>query len=349
MTAPTLAGPGVRFDLALSENPFAPLPSVLAALDGVMRQAHRYPEFLPDRLVGVIADHEGLDADQMVVGEGATGVALQIMRSVAGPGERIVFTAPTFDGYPILARIAALDAVPVPIRADGGQDLAAMAAAIDDRTRLVVVCRPHNPTGTVVGTAELADFLRRVPERVVVVLDEAYVEFVDHRLVLDAHRIVAEHPNVVFLRTFSKAYGLAGLRIGFGFANAALARRIRTLQLPFGMVSAAVPAVTASYAAEHELRTRVSAIVAEREELWRTLRAAGIPVPRSHANFLYVPGSGVGDALARAGIHARTYPNGDVRIAVGNPDAGRAVVAALRPTVLGSAAVPRATASSGRA
>lgn len=349
MTAPTLAGPGVRFDLALSENPFAPLPSVLDALDGATRQVHRYPEFLPDRLVGVVADHEGLDADQVVVGEGATGVALQIMRSVAGPGERIVFTTPTFDGYPILARIAALGAVPVPILADGGQDLVAMAAAIDDRTRLAVVCRPHNPTGTLVGAAELADFLRRVPERVVVVLDEAYVEFVDRRLVLDVHRILAEHPNVVFLRTFSKAYGLAGLRIGFGFANAALARRIRLLQLPFGMGGAAVPAVTASYAAEQELRTRVATIVAEREELWRTLSAAGIPVPRSHANFLYIPGAVVGDALARAGIHARTYPSGDARIAVGNPDAGRAVVAALRPTMRGSAAVLRATASSGRA
>ncbi|MEN0134138.1 MAG: aminotransferase class I/II-fold pyridoxal phosphate-dependent enzyme, partial [Rhodococcus sp. (in: high G+C Gram-positive bacteria)] len=313
MTAPTVAGPGVRFDLALSENPFAPLPSVLAALDGVMRQAHRYPEFLPDRLIEIIAKHEALERDQVVVGAGATGVALQIMRSVAVPGERIVYTAPTFDGYPIMAGIASLDAVPVPIRPDGGQDLAAMAAAIDGRTRLVVVCRPHNPTGTLADAAELADFLHRVPERVVVILDEAYVEFVDRALILDVHRVVAEHPNVVFLRTFSKAYGLAGLRIGFGFAAAALARRIRTLQLPFGMGSAAVPAVTASYAAEHELRTRVSAIVAEREKLWRTLRAAGMPVPRSHANFLYLPGAGVGDALARGGIHARTYPSGDVR------------------------------------
>jgi len=349
MTTQTIAGPGVRFDLALSENPFAPLPSVLAALDGVMRRAHRYPEFLPDRLIQVIADHEGLDADQVVVGAGATGVALQVMRSVAGPGERIVFTAPTFDGYPIMARIAALDAVPVPILPDGGQDLAAMAAAIDDRTRLVVVCRPHNPTGTLVDPAELADFLRHVPDRVVVVLDEAYVEFVDRRQVLDVHRIIAEHPNVVFLRTFSKAYGLAGLRIGFGFADAALARTIRTLQLPFGMGSAAVPAVTASYAAEHELRSRVAAIVAEREELWRTVRAAGIPVPRSHANFLYLPGGDVGDALARAGIHARTYPNGDARIAVGNPDAGRAVIDALRPTAPGTAAAPCGSASTGRA
>ncbi|KXF49725.1 aminotransferase [Rhodococcus sp. SC4] len=349
MTTPTIAGPGVRFDLALSENPFAPLPSVLDALDGVMRRAHRYPEFLPERLIEVIADHEGLDADQVVVGAGATGVALQIMRSVAGPGERIVFTAPTFDGYPIMARIAALDAVPVPILPDGGQDLAAMAAAIDDRTRLVVVCRPHNPTGTLVDTAELAEFLRRVPDRVIVVLDEAYVEFVDRRLVLDVHRIIAEHQNVVFLRTFSKAYGLAGLRIGFGFANAALARTIRTLQLPFGMGSAAVPAVTASYAAEHELRTRVAAIVAEREELWRTVRAMGIPVPRSQANFLYIPGEEVGDTLARAGIHARTYPNGDARIAVGSRDAGRAVIDALRPTVPGTAAAPCVSVSTGRA
>ncbi|MBC2638705.1 MULTISPECIES: aminotransferase class I/II-fold pyridoxal phosphate-dependent enzyme [unclassified Rhodococcus (in: high G+C Gram-positive bacteria)] len=348
MTAPTLAGPGVRFDLALSENPFAPLPSVLAALDDVMRRAHRYPEFLPDRLVEIIANHEALEQDQVMVGAGATGVALQIMHSVAEPGERIVYTAPTFDGYPIMADIASLDAVPVPILPDGGQDLAAMAAAIDDRTRLVVVCRPHNPTGTLVDAAELRAFLRCVPERVIVILDEAYVEFVDRGLILDVHRIIAEHPNVVFLRTFSKAYGLAGLRIGFGFANAALAQTIRQRQLPFGMGSAAVPAVAASYAAEDELRARVSAIVVEREELWRIVRAAGVPAPRSHANFLYLPGSGVGDALARAGIHARTYPHGDARIAVGDPDAGRAVADALRPTVRGPAATPPGCASTGR-
>ncbi|TQC47139.1 aminotransferase class I/II-fold pyridoxal phosphate-dependent enzyme [Rhodococcus sp. WS4] len=349
MTAPTIAGPAVRFDLALSENPFAPLPSVLSALDDVMRQAHRYPEFLPDRLIEIIANHEALEQDQVVVGAGATGVALQIMHSVAGPGERIVYTAPTFDGYPIMAGIASLDAVPVPILPDGEQDLAAMAAAIDGRTRLVVVCRPHNPTGTLVEAAALQAFLRRIPERVIVILDEAYVEFVDRGLVLDAHRIIAEHPNVVFLRTFSKAYGLAGLRIGFGFASARLAHRIRRLQLPFGMGSAAVAAVAASYAAEHELRTRVAAIVSEREELWRTVRAAGIPAPRSHANFLYLPGAGLGDALARAGIHARTYPSGDARIAVGNPDAGRAVVDALRRTARGAGAARPGCGSTGRA
>ncbi|WP_072688369.1 aminotransferase class I/II-fold pyridoxal phosphate-dependent enzyme [Rhodococcus marinonascens] len=349
MASPTIVQPSAGFDLALSENPFAPLPSVASALVDVMHQVQRYPEFLPHRLIDVIANHEGLESDQVVVGAGATGVAMQIMQSVARPGERIVYTAPTFDGYPILAEMASLGAVPVPILQDGGQDLIAMANAIDDRTRLVVVCRPHNPTGTLVDAGELKTFLRRVPKRVVVVLDEAYLEFVDRGLVLDAHRIIAEHPNVVFLRTFSKAYGLAGLRIGFGFASAVLARKIRTLQIPFGMGSAAVAAVTASYAAEGELLDRVSAIVSERDALRRALRGWGVPVVRSHANFLYIPGESVGDALARAGIRARTYPGGAARIAVGDPAAGRAVLSALRPTVRGIPEEVQVFASSGRA
>ncbi len=205
------------------------------------------------------------------------------------------------------------------------------------------------PTGTLVDTAELAEFLRRVPDRVIVVLDEAYVEFVDSRLVLDVHRIIAEHQNVVFLRTFSKAYGLAGLRIGFGFANAALARTIRTLQLPFGMGSAAVPAVTASYAAEHELRARVAAIVAEREELWRTVRAMGIPVPRSRANFLYIPPERKSVTLSP--VPASTRAPTQWRRADSGREPGRRACGDRRAQAdsAGTAAAPCVSASTGRA
>ena len=318
-----------RFELGLSENPFPPLPSVLDELYHAMTQANRYPEFLPGRLPRVIADRIGVVPEQVVVGAGATGVAMQIMQALVGPGEEMVFATPTFDGYPIMARMAGVRTSTVPLDGHGRQDLWGIVRAIGPRTRVVVVCRPHNPTGTLISAAELHAFLAAVPRRVVVVLDEAYVEFLHPADQIDAVGLVRRNANVVVLRTFSKAFGLAGLRIGYAFAGLALSSSIRRWQLPFGMNSAAVAAVTASYAAEDELRERVRRITTERERLAGQLRRLGVTVHDSHANFLYLDGAHIAPALRRAGIVAKSYPNGSARIAVGDPAAGRAVVTAL--------------------
>ncbi|MEU7767009.1 aminotransferase class I/II-fold pyridoxal phosphate-dependent enzyme [Nocardia sp. NPDC049190] len=330
-----LPGTRQRFDLSLSENPFPPLPSVLLAMNAALAQVNRYPEFRPRELPTVIAQHIGVRADQVVVGAGATGVALQILQTLAGPGSDIVYGAPTFDGYPILAEMTGVQAVPVPLDATGNQDLSAMQRAIDQRTALVVVCRPHNPTGTVVPASELKTFLSRVPGRVPVILDEAYVEFVGAAEYLDPLALIDKHPNLVVLRTFSKAYGLAGLRIGYAFGSSELIARVRRLQLPFGVSSAAVAAVCASYAAEPELAARTMRITAERDSLREALLHRGIAVPPSHANFLYLPGPGVATALRRAGIAAKCYPDGSARIAVGDPKADHAVLQAFEAHPLG--------------
>jgi histidinol-phosphate aminotransferase len=248
------------FDLSLSENPFPPLPSVRAALAEVAEHANRYPEFLPLRLCELIAERVGVSPEQVVVGAGATGVALQVMQAVLRPGHRMVFATPTFDGYPILARIAGVAPVGVPLDESGRQVLPALAQAVDGRTDLVVLCRPHNPTGTLVDGDELDEFLRAVPDRVTVLLDEAYVEFLDEDDALNTLRLIATYPNVLVLRTFSKAFGLAGLRIGYAFGARARIERVRCRQLPFAMNVAAVPAVAASYAAERELCERVTRI-----------------------------------------------------------------------------------------
>ncbi|MGY2060498.1 aminotransferase class I/II-fold pyridoxal phosphate-dependent enzyme, partial [Nocardia gipuzkoensis] len=211
----------------------------------------------------------------------------------------------------------------------GRQDLWAMARAVDERTGLVAVCRPHNPTGTVVAASELKAFLFGIPRQVPVILDEAYVEFLGATDALDQLEFIERYPNLLVLRTFSKAYGLAGLRIGYAFATAALASRVRGLQLPFGMPEASVAAVAASYTAGAELAERVLRITTEREVLRTELRRNGIRVPRSRANFLYLPGPGIVDALTRAGIVAKAYPDGSARIAVGDPAADAAVRAAL--------------------
>ncbi|MET7771311.1 aminotransferase class I/II-fold pyridoxal phosphate-dependent enzyme [Nocardia sp. NPDC005366] len=318
-----------EFDLSLSENPFPPLPSVLRAVTAVLAQSNRYPEFYPQRLPALIARHVGVEPDQVVVGCGATGVAMQIIQSLTTPGSELIVSSPTFDGYPIMADMAGLNLVPVPLDRAGEQDLRAMRRAVEKRTSLIVVCRPHNPTGTVIPAGELKTFLASVPSRVPVVLDEAYVEFLADADRLDTAGLLRKHPNLLILRTFSKAYGLAGLRIGYVYGGRELIGRVRRLQLPFGMSTAAVAAVAASYAATPELRLRIHRITTARENLRNSLRSCGIAAPRSHANFLYLPGPGVATALRRAGITAKCYPDGSARIAVGDPTADLAVLAAL--------------------
>ncbi len=321
-----------RFDLSLSENPFPPLPSVLQAVHMTLAQANRYPEFLPRRLPMLIAQHVGVRADQVVVGSGATGVAMQIMQSLITPGADMVYGAPTFDGYPIMCEMTGVAGVPVPLGKAGDQDLRAMLRAIGKRTALVVVCRPHNPTGTVIPADELKAFLSDVPTRIPVLLDEAYVEFLGAAEFADPLALIKRHPNVLVLRTFSKAYGLAGLRIGYAFGRTELIARVSKLQLPFGVGAAAVAAVAASYAAEPELTARTLRITEARDALRAALLARGIAVPESHANFLYLPGPGIGTALRRAGIAAKCYTDGSARIAVGDPAADHAVLRALTPT-----------------
>ncbi len=315
------------FDLSLSENPFPPLPSVLEAVNTALTQGNRYPEFLPDELPRIIADHLGVSPDDVVVGAGATGVAMQVTRALGG-GELLTST-PTFDGYPIMAEMAGMTLVPVPLDTGGNQDLAALRRSMNRRTALVVLCRPHNPTGTVIDAATVRAFLAAVPNRVPVLLDEAYVEFLAPADRLDIHTLLHRHPNLLILRTFSKAYGLAGLRIGYCVGRGRLIERIRHQQLPFGIPTTSVAAVRAAYAAHTELHDRIAHINRERELLRISLRTCGIDIPNSCANFLYLPGPGVATALRRAGIKAKAYPDGSARIAVGDPAAGQAVHAAL--------------------
>lgn len=319
-----------RYELSLSENPFPPLPSVLRAIDEVMEHANLYPEFLPRRLPQLIADRVGVGVDRVAVGSGATGVAMQVIQAVLTPGDEMVFCSPNFDGYPMMADIVGVRSVPVPLDSEGRQDLSMLAEAVTERTGLVVVCRPHNPTGTLVGADELERFIAGLPERVVVIIDEAYAEFlIDARDMIDPVRLVANHPNALVLHTFSKAYGLAGLRIGYALGSPQLTERVRRRQLPFGMHAGSIAAVRASYAAESELRSRVDQITAERAFLREALLRNGITVPVSYANFLYLSGSGIAGALQDAGIVAKAFPDGSARIAVGDPAAGRAVLTAL--------------------
>lgn len=320
------------FALSLNENPFPPLPAVRSALVKAVEAANRYPEFLPYRLRELIAARMGLSDDQVVPGAGATGVVLQVLHAVTRPGDRIVLTAPTFDGYPVFAHMARLVPVSVPLDEHGHHDLDALADAAGD-ARIVVLCRPHNPTGTLESQAEVERFLCRVPSDTVVLLDEAYVEFVGPSDRLDTAALVRRHPNVVVLRTFSKAYGLAALRIGYGFGAPELVRQLWTMQLPFGISSTSAVAVAASYEAESQLQQRIRYIAGERRYLQRRLRSLGVYSTDAHANFVYLPAAGRSwrEVFDAAGVRARHYADGGVRVTVGGRASTRAVLAALAP------------------
>ena len=316
--------------LSLNESPFPPLPAVRSALIRCLDTANRYPEFLPEQLRRLVADHVGVAEEQVVLGTGASGVAMQVLHAITRPGDRIVFSTPTFDGYPIFAQMARLTPVTVSLDRYGYQDLGAMAEAAADAT-VVVLCRPHNPTGTLETLRSVEWFLEQIPSDVVVLLDEAYIEFVASRYRIVGPELVRRFPNVVVLRTFSKAYGLAGLRIGYGFAAAELAQRLWTMQLPFGMSTLGATAVAASYDAETQLAHRIRRVATERNHLRLRLMAMGIYSTDSHANFVYLPTSRRpwSEVFALAGVRVRCYPDGGARITVGDQSSTLAVLSAV--------------------
>ncbi|HUW16021.1 MAG TPA: histidinol-phosphate transaminase [Actinomycetes bacterium] len=311
--------------LSSNENPFPPLPSVLAALHEAAAVVNRYPDPTNARLVNALAERHGVSTAQVVLGTGSVAVADQLVRATADAGDEVVFAWRSFEAYPILTRSAGAVPVTVPLLADARHDLPAMAAAVTDRTRLVLVCTPNNPTGTAVRRSELERFLDAVPASVVVAVDEAYREYVRDEDVPDALTVAVGRPNVVVLRTFSKAFGLAGLRVGYAVAPEPIAVALRQVQLPFGVSTMAEVAAVASLAAESELTVRVDEVVAERGRLTRALRATGFDVADSHANFVWLRTGGqtasFAQACADAGVMVRPFPGEGVRVTVAEREA----------------------------
>ena len=317
--------PEGAFKISSNENPYPPLPSVLAAIEQAAGQVNRYPDFASSALVEALAGRFGVPAGHLAVGTGSVAVAQQVLMATAGEGDEVVFPWRSFEAYPILVQLSGATSVRVPLTADGGHDLAAMAAAVTDRTRVVFVCNPNNPTGPPVRRAALERFLDAVPGDVLVVLDEAYREFVRDPDVPDGIELYRDRPNVAVLRTFSKAYGLAGLRVGFAVAHEPVAAALRKTAVPFGVSDLAQAAAVASLDAEPELLERVDALVAERERVLAALRRLGIAVPESQANFVWL---GLGErteafaaACERAGVVVRAFPGEGVRVTVAEPEA----------------------------
>ena len=322
--------------LASNESHFPPLPSVLETVHHAAGSINRYPDNGATLLRERLAERFGVTVDEIAVGPGSTGVLQQIMTSLCDPGDEVVFAWRSFEAYPILARLAGAVPVGVPLAADEGHDLEAMLAAVTDRTRVVLLCTPNNPTGVGIGAAALEDFLARIPSSVLVVLDEAYLEYATAADTVDAVAVYRRHSNVCVLRTFSKAYGLAGLRVGYAVAPALVAEGLRRSGMPFAVSTLAQRAAVASLEpeADAEVSARVRAVTAERARLIRTIREAGWVTTDSQANFIWLrmPDASrerVIDLLASNDILVRGYLGDGVRISLADAASNDRVLGVL--------------------
>ena len=324
---------GRTHKLSSNESPFAPLPSVVDVIAEAARSVNRYPDNGAQRLIQAIADRFGVPPRHVAVGCGSVDVAQQLLEAVGEPGAEVIYAWRSFEAYPTLADLAATESVRVPLR-DETHDLVAMADAITPRTRLIFVCNPNNPTGTVVHATELGEFLDRVPLDCLVVLDEAYHEYIRDEAVPDGMQLYRDRPNVAVLRTFSKAYGLAGLRVGFLVAHEPVAAAVRMTMLPFSVNSIAQAAAVASLAAEDELLERVELTVKERTRVREALVADGWTVPPTEANFVWLRLGEHTQAFAAAceaaGIAVRPFAAEGARISIGAPEANDALLDAAR-------------------
>ncbi|QKW07854.1 histidinol-phosphate transaminase [Streptomyces sp. NA04227] len=322
---PAATGGAKAYKLSSNENPYPPLPGVLESAIAAAGAFNRYPDMACTGLMNEIASRFGVPVTHVATGTGSVGVAQQLIQSTAGPGDEVIYAWRSFEAYPIVTQISGATSVKVPLNDAEVHDLDAMAAAITERTRLIFVCNPNNPTGTVVRRAELERFLDRVPENVLVVLDEAYREFIRDAEVPDGVEIYRDRPNVCVLRTFSKAYGLAGLRVGFAIAHEPVAAALRKTAVPFGVSQLAQDAAVASLRAEDELLGRVGTLVCERARVVETLTAQGWTVPETQANFVWLRlGERTLDfaaACEAAGVVVRPFPGEGMRATIGEPEA----------------------------
>lgn len=309
--------------LASNETPYGPLPSVARAISEAATEVNRYPDMVSAALTDRLARRLDVPTERITVGCGSVALCQQLVQAMCAPGDEVVYAWRSFEAYPIATQIANAVSAAVPLDSTHTHDLDAMFSAITPATRLVFVCNPNNPTGTAVRRDALTRFLDAVPSNVLVVLDEAYREFVTDEEVPDGVELARRYPNVLVLRTFSKAYGLAGLRVGYGVGPAEVITALRKVYVPFSTNALAQRAAIASLEAADELLARCRGIVAERERVVGALRETGFDVPETQANFLWLP---LGERTTEFTEHAlehkvvvRGFAGDGVRVTISEP------------------------------
>lgn len=307
--------------LSSNELPWGPVPSVATALEAAAAAPQRYPDHRATLLRQCLAAHHGTTPEHVAVGAGAIGLLQQLAITFVGEGDEVVFGDPSFEAYPIFAQLAGGVGKGVALRHQS-LDVRSLAGAVGPRTRLVLLANPNNPTGTAVAASEVEWLADVLPSTCLLVVDEAYREFVTGRHAASAAPLALNRPDVMVLRTFSKAHGLAALRVGWALGDPALVRALDRVLIPFSVGGLGQAAAVASLDARCEVAERVAAVVAERSRVAACLRESGWSVPMPEANFVWLPAAfaavALGAALEGAGVVARTFPGAGVRVSVGS-------------------------------
>ena len=327
---PPVSVPGLTpFKLASNENPFGPLDEVREAIAAEVG-TNRYPDTASTELCAQLAPLLGVPAEDIVTGAGSLGALTQILATFAGANEdgvqdEVIFAWRSFEAYPIVVQSAGALPVQIPLLSDGRHDLEAMAGAINENTSVILLCTPNNPTGAVLTQREVDEFIARVPKNVLIVLDEAYTEFVRDPEAVDGIKTYQQHQNVVVLRTFSKAHGLANLRIGYSISQPDITNYIRLVATPFAVSTVAQQAAIASLKNLDKVMERVDALVVERERVVSALRELGWDFPVTEANFVWLP---LGENTAqfveladRQALSVRGFAGEGVRVSIGEVEA----------------------------
>jgi histidinol-phosphate aminotransferase len=327
-------GEAPAFKLSSNENPFPPLPGVIEATMAAVAHMNRYPDMTNAEMTGALSSRLGVPGEQLAFGTGSVAVLYHLLQATCEAGDEVIYAWRSFEAYPIAVPVTGATQVPVPLGPGAVHDLDAMRRAVTPATKAIMLCTPNNPTGPALQHQQVIDFIDSLPDYIMIILDEAYVEFITDPGGLRGLEAMIGRPNVVVLRTFSKAYGLAGFRVGYCVADAKVAAAVRAVSLPFGVSIAAQAAVIASLEAESLLLDRVADLVKARDALAVGLRDLGIEVPDAQGNFVWLPGGSHTEAyaaaFARAGVAVRPYASGGdwdgLRITVGEPAANTRVL-----------------------
>lgn len=308
------------FKLSSNENPFDPIPEVVRAI-AASSGVNRYPDATGIELRTRLAERFGVRTEEVHLGAGSVSILAQLIAAATGPGDEVVYSWRSFEAYPGLVAVAGATSVPVPNTVDDRHDLSAMLAAISERTRIVIVCSPNNPTGSIVTASEFANFMAAVPTNILVILDEAYVEFVTDGSAVNGRELSGRYSNLVVARTFSKAYGLAGLRIGYAVGPEYILDAARTTSIPLSVTEAAQRAALVSLDHETVVLERVHRLAMLRDEVWRSLLDQGWSVPRPQGNFVWLATgastAAAAELFAAAGIVVRPFASEGIRVSIG--------------------------------
>jgi histidinol-phosphate aminotransferase len=307
---------------------------VIEATAAAVARMNRYPDIANTEMTHALSSRLGVPGEQLAFGAGSVAVLYHLLQATCEAGDEVVYAWRSFEAYPIAVQLTGATSVPVPLGTGAVHDLEAMRGAVTSATKVIMLCTPNNPTGPALQQQQVIDFIDAVPDHIMIILDEAYVEFVTDPQGLRGLDAMAGRPNVVVLRTFSKAYGLAGFRVGYCVADDHVAAAVRAVSLPFGVSIAAQAAVIASLEAESLLLDRVADLVKARDALAVGLRDLGFEVPDAQGNFVWLPGGSQTEAyaaaFARAGVAVRPYASGNdgdgLRITAGEPAANARVL-----------------------